>query len=409
MLGLRFIPFIALQLSALFASQAYAATNIQKATSGGEDKMKFHADSLVAWLMESKGGRESKGVWNPSIEMRRADPFDPTSRFGMFANADIGKDTVLIHIPQSMLLDSREENPEGMECGTVHNLIEQFELKDESKYAPYVNYLLDTQPPGQLPSAWSEAGKRLFNLALVGGDDKDGEYVALPPDAPTTWVNTFWHGTCKGGKDPLHEHASLLVVQRNWDDLLIPLFDMMNHRNGHWYNTISNEVHGGEPVVIKARRDIKAGEELYNSYNMCSDCYGRMTDYGTPEILRDYGFVEEYPHTWIFDDADVAFRVDEVYDAEGNGTGEYEVTEWIEWVPLGEDMKEIQVIYLKQIRDTKNKLFLERDPEVPEHEWLTAKNYLDAMEFDIKIAIRDFDELEDAEKMNDGQFVFDEF
>ena len=95
--------------------------------------MKFHADSLVAWLMESKGGRESKGVWNPSIEMRRADPFDPTSRFGMFANTDIGKDTVLIHIPQSMLLDSREENPEGMECGTVHNLIEQFELKDESK------------------------------------------------------------------------------------------------------------------------------------------------------------------------------------------------------------------------------------------------------------------------------------
>ena len=134
-----------------------------------------------------------------------------------------------------------------------------------------------------------------------------------------------------------------------------------------------------------------------------------MTDYGSPEILRDYGFVEEYPHTWIFDDADVAFRVDEVYDAEGNGTGEYEVTEWIEWIPLDEDIKEIQVIYLKQIRDTKNKLFLERDPEVPEHEWLTAKNYLDAMEFDIKIAIRDFDELEDDEKMNDGQFVFDEF
>ena len=418
MLSLRIIPFVALQLHALFASQAYAATNIQKATSGGEDKMKYHADALISWL------KESKGVWNPSIEMRRADPSDPTSRFGMFANKDIVEGAILIHIPQSMLLDSREENPKGMECGTVHNLIEQFGLKDESKYAPYVNYLLDTQPPGQLPSAWSEAGKRLFNLALVGGDDKDGEQAALPPGAPTnwvtpvtlppgaptTWVDTFWHGTCKGSKDPLHEHASLLVVQRNWDDLLIPLFDMMNHRNGHWYNTISNEVHGGEPVVIKARRDIKAGEELYNSYNMCSDCYGRMTDYGTPEILRDYGFVEEYPHTWLFDDADVAFRVDEIYDAKGNGTGEYKVTEWIDWVPLGEDMKEIQVIYLKQIRDTKNKLFLERDPEVPEHEWLTVKNFLDAMEFDIKIAVRDFFErMDDVEKTNDGQFVFDEF
>ena len=183
--------------------------------------------------------------------------------------------------------------------------------------------------------------------------------------------------------------------------MLIPLFDMMNHRNGHWYNTISNEVHNGEPVVIKARRDIKAREKIYNSYNMCIDCGGRFTDYGTPEILRDYGFIEEYPQTWIFEEADVAFCIDEVFNAKGNGTGEYEVTEWIEGIPLDEDMEEIQDIYLEQIQDTKDILFLERDPEVPEHEWLTVKNYLDAMEFAIEIAIREFDELEDVEE-NDG-------
>ena len=41
-------------------------------------------------------------------------------------------------------------------------------------------------------------------------------------------------------------------------------------------------------------RDIKAGEQIYNSYNLCESCGGRTKSYGTPEILRDYGFVEQY-------------------------------------------------------------------------------------------------------------------
>ena len=44
-----------------------------------------------------------------------------------------------------------------------------------------------------------------------------------------------------------------------------------------------------------ALRDIRAGEQLYLSYNECTDCmYERdyAYTYVLPYILRDYGFVE---------------------------------------------------------------------------------------------------------------------
>ena len=34
---------------------------------------------------------------------------------------------------------------------------------------------------------------------------------------------------------------------------------------------------------------------------MCEDCENREETYGTPETLRDYGFVEQYPQRWILE------------------------------------------------------------------------------------------------------------
>lgn len=62
-----------------------------------------------------------------------------------------------------------------------------------------------------------------------------------------------------------------------------------------------NSVHAGTPVQVFTNRDIIKGEQIcYSSYNMCEDCGGRKYSYGTPDILRDYGFVEQFPNLDLF-------------------------------------------------------------------------------------------------------------
>eukprot|EP00957_Ditylum_brightwellii_P161262 12278387-Ditylum_brightwellii.AAC.1 len=87
---------------------------------------------------------------------------------------------------------------------------------------------------------------------------------------------------------------------------------MLNHRNGHWFNTKCSQMYNVESIKVYASRDIKAGEELYGSYNMCEDCELRMHSYGTPDILGDYGFVEHVPQRWFFEEYGIAFEVDAV-------------------------------------------------------------------------------------------------
>lgn len=313
----------------------------------------------------------------------------------------------MLQIPTTMILDSREKDPivlSAMMCGTVRNLIEQLKLKDDSKYAPYVNYLLETQPPGQIPSAWTDAGKELLIKVLEGDSaDEDSEYIVLPPSDPFTWVDE-WVETCNGSRDPLELYAALMIIQRSWDDILIPVFDMMSHRNGDWTNTASNGLHEGEPAEVYASRDIKTGEEIYTTYNHCEDCGGRYTDYGTPEILREYGFVEQFPQSWIFHELDIGFRIDRVYDNDGYELeDEYEITEWIFGKPDHDDIGELSLRYA-QVMELGQTLLKERDENVPDREWNTIVDYIDAMELAFEIAIATaLDELgeEDDEEADD--------
>jgi hypothetical protein len=354
---------------------------VVNATAGLDEK---HAAALISWL------QESGGFFHPNLEMRRVDRTDSNSRFGMFAKGPISHEETMLQIPTEMILDSREEEPvvlAAMMCGTVRNLIEQLKLKDDSKYAPYVNYLLETQPPGQIPSAWSDAGKELLMKVLEGDSaGEDSEYIVLPPSYPLTWVDE-WVETCNGSNDPLEIYAALMIIQRSWDDILIPVFDMMSHRNGDWTNTASNGLHKGEPAEVYASRDIEAGEEIYTTYNHCEDCGARYTTYGTPEILREYGFVEQVPQSWNFHELDIGFRMDRMYDENGDELeDEYEITEWIFGEPDNDDIGELSLRYA-QVVELGETLLKERDENVPDREWNTIVDYVIAMELAIKIAI----------------------
>ena len=101
------------------------------------------------------------------------------------------------------------------------------------------------------------------------------------------------------------------LITRGDDDTLTPVYDMYNHRNGEkWLNTSPKMVEEKRHEMY-ASQDIEKGEEIYLSYNQCLDCYNRHYDYGTPEIFRDYGFVEQYPQRWIFPREEIAFDIDE--------------------------------------------------------------------------------------------------
>lgn len=359
------------------------------------DKDVHHSNSLIAWL------KAKKGFFHPFLEMRRLDPKDASSMFGMFSTGDIKEGTLIIRIPERIIIRSPVTKPGFLNCGLAHTLVEELKKNGTSSYSPYLNYLIDTQLPGQLPSAWSNTGKEMFMKAL--GDEnftmnrahvrlkryKDlGERNTLPPTDPISWIDHEWHQECEGGNSDLEKYAALIVIQRAWDDLLIPVYDMMSHRNGKWLNTRTdgNGVHRGN-VNVYASRDIKTGEQLYTSYNMCEDCDLRIDTYGTPDILRDYGFVENMPQTWIFDDLNLGFRIDEVED-EGDENSQYVLYEWInDNEPTEQDIKNLEA----KLEYVKNRVQLieERSSwlDVPENEWNTVLQYMQAMKLAIDIAL----------------------
>jgi len=353
-----------------FATQLFFVNALLSVLSEGNELS--HGDKLVQWL------REKGGYFNDKLEIRRADPMDSQSRFGMFTNADLKKREILIIIPKDCTLtdeskdedkikteEGEEEDYSAMNCKTVRNLIKEMKLGDESKYAPYVNYLL-AEPWGQLPSSWSTKGKDFFLDIL-----EMYTIEPMPPIEPGDWL-LDWYDICKGSKDPFEENAALLSVQRSWDDKLIPVYDMMSHRNGHWLNTASNSVHEDSDIVVKAKRDIQAGEEIYTSYNMCEDCGGRIKNYGTPEIFRDYGFIEQYPQRWIFPNI-IGFQIDEKEEGSGNFS-----LSWINGSPTIQGVKMLQDMQqaLKQVseHDLKNP-----DESIPSNEIATIRKYVETL------------------------------
>lgn len=241
-----------------------------------EDQLIFHSKSLISWF------KSNNGYIHPSLQMRRLDDADPTSIFGVFTESELEEGTLLLSIPDDIIIHSTEDEPRQLDCGLVRALIEELNKKEQSKYAPYVNYLFDRQLVlGQLlPSGWSDAGKEMLMKAL--GDEefslvdatarfnryqKMGLENTLPPAEPISWLEDGWFHECGGERDELSQYAALLVLQRSWDDVLIPIYDMINHRNGIWFNTRSDEngVHEGKFVNVFASRDIYAGEQIYGS------------------------------------------------------------------------------------------------------------------------------------------------
>jgi spermidine synthase len=335
---------------------------------------------LIQWVI-AKGG-----VFNRKMEIRRSNPRDPNSHLAMFAQDDIPENELLLEIPRSVLITAGDDKGEygGLWCPTVRNLIAELKKGDESEFAPYVKYL-KRQPPGQLPSAWSDAGKDLLLELLAQNDDDDFNDVR-PADA-IGWIDNEWKQDCQGSDDAFEQHVAMLLVQRGWDDLAIPLFDMMSHRNGRWHNTKSNSVHKKSTnIKVKASRDIKAGEEIYSSYNFCKDCANKAKgEYGTPEILRDYGFVENYPQRWFFGRR-LSFEIDQIYDEDDMPTGEFTIN-WLDKKPKKKAIRWL-VKTLDHLNDFEAMELESVDKDIPPGELTVIKAFHKALMNAIQMALK---------------------
>lgn len=368
-----------------------------------------HGISLVTWIKETAGGSV-----NSKLELRQEEPF---SRYGWFASEEIAEGEVLMTIPRSIIVrpdplqvgdrvgvidenngdlfvatietvegetasvvfdDGKTEKHklDGLDhyryCGITKKLIQEFKLGDQSHYAPYIHYL-QSLPTGQLPDAWSQRGKDM--LKEITGD--------LPP-AWLLYHIDDWHKGCKGTTDAVDEHALLTVIQREFDEFLIPGYDMLNHRNGIWPNVHSTRVREGDVVEVRSSRIIYAGEQLYTTYSQCEDCEGRSTNYGTPEIFRDYGFVEQFPQRWVFQKQDFGFDVDENEDLEL-------VVEWMEAYPYpDEENLDFLRDELDRLKDVEDQI-KEGVVGVPEREMALLGEYLDSVIVAIDAALADHD------------------
>ena len=159
---------------------------------------------------------------------------------------------------------------------------------------------------------------------------------------------------------------------------------MTNHNNGklnmkHLYNPYRDNIKE-TGYAIATTQAVSAGDELFNSYNQCNICQDSYDWFGTPEMFKSYGFVEEYPQRWLFDLCRMKF--DLINDTE---TGNEVVNFLVQPSKKGIDMLQLELGRLDQF----SKQYRSKDNvDVPDNEWKLLWKYYDALHNAISRAVK---------------------
>ncbi|KAJ1456030.1 hypothetical protein M885DRAFT_587337 [Pelagophyceae sp. CCMP2097] len=219
------------------------------------------SDALIAWVRSSPGG-----VFHEALRVQRP----ARGPRGIFAVDAISSGAVLTRVPWDRLVSA----PSPGLCATTAKTRDELALGADSVYAPYMESMRGYDP--NLPCFWPADA-----LSLVRN---------LPPYDWTRHVS--WYIEHCGGSvsEETEVWAVSLNVARacsaNKGEIMAPLYDLHNHRNGKWTNTLV-EVLWGVSLTVRASRDIAEGDEILLSYGLL-----------TPALFRDYGFVEHLPQRW---------------------------------------------------------------------------------------------------------------
>eukprot|EP00978_Attheya_sp_CCMP212_P023836 scaffold73883_cov54-Attheya_sp.AAC.3 len=301
------ISLVHFLISAIFISSSCWLCSATDKNVGGEQQNR----ELLEWIQS-----HTQGFVNEKLQIRLADADDPASGWGLFVTDHVTEGELLYSVPLdltiSVKLDESTGAPVKDMCRLIYALEREARLGDESQFAPYLTYF-DAFDEAIFIENWSKAGKGLFEI--VRG-------TRLPPQEEfleKSWLLREYQELCKRKEDPLEEKAALYVYTRMDWDLLVPLHDLVLHGNGHHANLRSHNI-DNKKIEGLADRDIESGEQILRSYNLCGAKCNHRQDmgYGTPELLRQYGIVEQMPQLWKinFGLDPIMFDLEEVKDAQ---------------------------------------------------------------------------------------------
>eukprot|EP00527_Entomoneis_sp_CCMP2396_P005369 CAMPEP_0198137724 /NCGR_PEP_ID=MMETSP1443-20131203/1179_1 /TAXON_ID=186043 /ORGANISM="Entomoneis sp., Strain CCMP2396" /LENGTH=445 /DNA_ID=CAMNT_0043799245 /DNA_START=37 /DNA_END=1374 /DNA_ORIENTATION=+ len=261
-------------------------------------------EDLISWL-------QSNGAFiDERISIRHVDPTDPTSIRGMFADHgsfDAGE--TMIIIPDALIYDGRvneaKKNADKVWMDKKHgDCATTYEIHDAmlTGSTPYGRYLAH-QPHRYVPGYFSSEGRELLRKIL--GKNLPDQH-AVEDSVKIDWLD--W---CTGAtSDELEVHAAMLVTARADGRLMVPYYDMINHRNGRWQNAQHHRSKNKEFALITNQK-VEKGEQFYLSYDTCKICGSRLDSWGTPEMFRGYGFVEPFPQRYLIHSVRLKFALDE--------------------------------------------------------------------------------------------------
>mmetsp|Transcript_20424 Transcript_20424/g.50082 ORF Transcript_20424/g.50082 Transcript_20424/m.50082 type:complete len:436 (+) Transcript_20424:80-1387(+) len=314
----------------------------------GVDEILQQIDVMVEWLIDEDGSMD------PRIEIRRSNPKDHNSRIGIFVKEAIQADELLIEIPGEIKIQlddipKKEESDDGSNdddddssdddndededednkvskdyqnhiCKLAWALRDEYDEEEESDYYPYIKYLQFLQPTlRQLPAMFSTAGQHLLLQTQRDTDIRTLTGFEEPNDM-VMWPWRVYEEDCIQDEEDegnsLSPYFLAMAVQHGFEHAFIPFYDLvMHHSMKAKINVFTKpSIFGEQDFGIYALRDLEPGEELFRSYRDCNDCHtDRGYSLGTPEMLRDYGFVEPYPHTFHFV-GDITVFVDDMGD-----------------------------------------------------------------------------------------------
>lgn len=328
---------------------------------------------LFEWI------RDHGGFVHPGLRVGPLDPDDASSPFGVFTKVSLRAGEVLIRVPWQLILQPEVEgyNLDERFCSTVEVVEREESLGNASYFAPYMKYLTAHNPVLDVPGMWSHMGKTLLHMVMGSGTRATGVGSL---NSPLQRILVY----C-GFLSRQTQATALRVFTRHTRELMVPLMDMLNHGSGDKHNSVLQLRHG-RYFGAKALRDIKAGDEICDSYTHCSECADRSTWFGTSELFFEYGFIESMPQVWHLL-WDLHFSLG----------------------PTGTNKSEIRASWLKEVQDPVENLawtqlevdrlnhvggmLLKHHGSVPQHEWSAILQYHSALSLALSKTVEALTEL----------------
>lgn len=334
------------------------------------------AQSMIKSLQKREGGffHEDK------IEVRRRIPGDASSPMGIYAKDDISSDVILLKFPGNSLIRIEPSGSYEQDiCRLKDELVEEMHEGEDSEFKDYIDYLLLETPT--IPAAWSNQGQYLLYQMLSDGSDETENN--LPPRE----VTLFYGIECFDDETEA-ENLLYLTLMRGYDNLMAPIYDIINHSNHPDKINIKNtSVRRRQGFTVSSTRFIKKGEELFHSYNRCLDCAADADVFGTPEIFRNHGFIEDYPQRFELvggGHEDTSFDIVKVNN-----------TLAVEWLKApffnGGRIPTIR-LQLHWLDHFKNELLLPSKSSLDKMEWDLLNEYCETLIVALSLALSDAEE-----------------